>query len=327
MTTEQILNTVNRTKTWRIKELLRLGHTRIEVANLLNCNYGFVHNVYKSIYPERIRQTRRIAEVIDDAEWALTSFEFNHTFGVEIEAYGIKREDLIEDLRAAGIEIESESYNHQSRSHWKIVGDSSVSGENSFELVSPKLTGEAGLRELKTVCIILKGIETKVNRSCGLHIHLDAENFNLQTWKNLYLNYAKLEPQIDSFMPNSRRENSNYYLKSNRIDNYERKINDVNNVQSVENGLRMIQSKFGRDDRYYKLNSQSYWRHRSVEFRQHSGTVDFKKISNWIMFLSRLVEFSKNAVVSDSNWSSFQRFLPDELIRYFQERANQLASN
>lgn len=322
MTTQEILNATGKTKTWKIEQLLRAGKTRQETAALMNCGYGFVQNVYKNIFPERIRNRQTIAQIIE--EFTLTNFHFNHKFGVEIEAYGITRIELVAELRAAGINVQDSQYTHATTPHWKIVSDGSLTGENTFELVSPILEGEQGLRTLKTVCLIVSGLEAKLNKTCGLHIHFDARDFNLTTWKNLFINYAKLEEQIDSFMPRSRRANNNYYCRSMKFENYESKINSVNHLQSLEAGLTELRRTTVQNERYYKLNIQSYWIHKSVEFRQHSGTTKFEKIKNWILFLARMIEFSKSAQLENGNWDSLKRFLPNEIINYYETRKNEL---
>lgn len=324
MTRQEILDS-NQTKTWKIQQLLGLGLTRREVSSLMGVGYGFVQNIYARTFPENIRTRNTILQAIEQ-EIVLRNFAFNHTFGVEIEAFGIKISELVEELTNAGISIMSESYNHTTRSHWKIVTDSSLRGENAFELVSPKLKGTSGLKQLKTVTLILKGLETKVNKTCGLHIHFDASEFDLKTWKRLYKNYAKLEMLIDSWMPNSRRMSNNNYCMSLRVPNFESKINAISESLNLEAGLKKLEQAITHSDRRFKLNSQSYWRQRSVEFRQHSGTVQFEKIQNWIIFLARLVEYSKLADVRTEDWSALNNFLSPEQIQFFRRRAQELAA-
>lgn len=41
--------------------------------------------------------------------------------------------------------------------------------------------------------------------------------------------------------------------------------------------------------RYHKLNLVSLWVHGTIEFRQHSGTVDADKAVNWIELLMQFV--------------------------------------
>ena len=42
--------------------------------------------------------------------------------------------------------------------------------------------------------------------------------------------------------------------------------------------------------RYHKLNLMAFWRHGTVEFRQHSGTIDAEKICAWISLTQGFIE-------------------------------------
>ena len=206
--------------------------------------------------------------------------------------------------------------NHTTKRHWKIVSDASLSGNDTFELVSPILIGESGINELKTVCRVLNECGAKVNKSCGTHVHFDAAGFNLDIWKRIYVNYFRLENTIDGFMPRSRRENT--YCKGLRnITNFESKINGCLN-------LNEIASVFG-SSRYFKINPVSYSRHNTCEFRQHSGTVEFEKIENWIKFLNNLVEYSKSNLVTDKTLNGLQNFNDNEIVDYLKTRTLKLA--
>ena len=63
----------------------------------------------------------------------------------------------------SGIEVASERYNHDLRPHWKLVTDSSLNGNDTFELVSPILEGEDGLEKLERVCWVLDSCNVKIN--------------------------------------------------------------------------------------------------------------------------------------------------------------------
>lgn len=143
---EQIQNILNEngTKTSKIQKLLALGLTRRQVADLVaNGNYGFVQNVYKRMMQGLTNTAAQTAATIAPA----IDYTFNRNFGIEIEAYNCTRERLARELTAAGINVQVEGYNHTDHTdHWKLVTDSSLSGNNTFELVSPILHGEHGTR-------------------------------------------------------------------------------------------------------------------------------------------------------------------------------------
>ena len=164
---QSILNE-NGTKTSKIQKLLALGLTRRQVANLVaNGNYGFVQNVYKRMMQGLTNTAGQAAATIAPT----IDYTFNRNFGIEIEAYNCTRERLARELTAAGINVQIEGYNHTDHTdHWKLVTDSSLCGNNPFELVSPILHGEQGLEELEKVCWVLDLCNAKVNDTCGLHV-------------------------------------------------------------------------------------------------------------------------------------------------------------
>lgn len=240
------------------------------------------------------------------------------TFGVEIECIGVLRDALLQKVRAKGVNIYYEGYNHRDNdSYYKVVSDASLVGHNSAEIVSPILKGKDGLNSLKIVCDALNEIGANVNRSCGLHVHLDASKMTIKHWRNLYINYARLENIIDSFMPRSRRANNNGFCRSIAL--YPRLEATILHCDNIE----QIRSYFA--SRYFKINVESFLRHGTVEFRQHSGTIDFEKISMWLSFLQKLLAYSKNETIENCATIDDVPFLTKAEKQYFKNRINQLA--
>ena len=82
---EQVTNILNQsiTKTAKIQQLLLLGLTRRQVADLVtNGNYGFVQNVYK-----KMLEAGRFGHQPALAASSEFDYSFNRRFGIEIEAY------------------------------------------------------------------------------------------------------------------------------------------------------------------------------------------------------------------------------------------------
>ncbi len=305
MTQQQIIE-LNATKTRKIKLLLELGLTRTQVAAALGVNYGFVQNVYARVYGVSRTNNRG------------TVYTINRKFGIELEMYNVNATDLTNAMRNENVEFESEDYNHTTRSHWKGVRDSSINGTNGIEIVSPVLQGENGMQQVKSVCKVLNAVNAKVNKSCGFHVHFSANDFTIQQWKNLFINFAMFENHFDKMMPVSRRDSNNSYCQSI-------KTKVLNNVAKIDaaTGLREIKIAIGQHNRYVKLNIESFWRQGTVEFRQHSGTVDFNKISNWVEILNSLIEYS--ATNRATSASDFYKILNAKTKRYYEARKEALA--
>lgn len=308
---EQIQNILNGngTKTAKIQQLLSLGLTRRQVADLVtNGNYGFVQNVYARMMQTIAQEAGTVVPQLD--------YTFNRNFGVEIEACNCTRERLARELRAAGISVQVEGYNHTDHSdHWKLVTDSSLHGSNTFELVSPILHGEAGIDELEKVCWVLDLCDVKVNDTCGLHIHMDAHDFTMDTWRNLAITYKRLEPVIDAFMPGSRRNNRYCKPLSGISETAIRGARTINDLRRVFNS-----------DRYHKVNLEAYARHCTVEFRQHGGSTNFTKMSAWIHFLEKMITFAQAGTVQPRTTLESIPFLSDTEKLYFKLRTRKLAA-
>ena len=214
---------------------------------------------------------------------SVTPIHSNRNFGIEIECFGMSIDRAAEVIRAAGIEINVEGYNHQTRPRWKIVTDSSVS--DGFEVVSPILSGNEGLADVRKVAQALVAAGARVDRRCGFHVHVDARDLRGADVLNCIRRYAQHEAQIDGFMPVSRRGTNNTYCRA-----MEDVVRAVRNVSESATTRQVCERVY---ERYYKLNVQAFMRHGTVEFRQHSGTVDWRKMVNWIIFCIQFVEDSR----------------------------------
>lgn len=235
------------------------------------------------------------------------------TFGVEIECYNVVRDYLIAQVEQRSIRIQSQNYNHaDTKEFYKIVSDGSIQGNDANEIVSPILKGKQGENSLQAVCDSLNAIDAKVNKSTGLHIHFDASVISDSHFVNIFKNYAKLEKVIDSFLPLSRRDNNNTFCRGFANKSFD-------SCETKEGVIRYLGS------RYYKVNAESYLRHKTIEFRQHSGTTDYTKILNWINFLRKLIQFSFDSDIQECNSIDEIPFLTASEKSYFKERKNQLA--
>lgn len=292
---QQVILSSSLSKSDKMRKLFELGFSRTQVAEMLGVGYGFVQNVYAKWATGDLARVSRPAFLLGI---------FNRKFGVEIEAFGVSRSSLVSALQAAGL------------GNWRVAHDGSIRGTETFELVSPILVGMDGLAQLERVCQILEAKRAKVNKSCGLHIHFEARSFSLASWKNLFSNYANLEGVIDTMMPESRRGNTNYYCGS--ITGYKEQVEQTSTIDQL---IRVLPT------RYFKLNTKSFTEHGTVEFRQHSGTIEYAKISNWILFLHGLVSYSEQGLrVQNLTFEETAKFTTPETHTFYHNRINDLAA-
>lgn len=243
------------------------------------------------------------------------------TFGVEIEFLrknDVSKAMIIRKLREVGIEAREEGYNHDTRTYWKLISDSSVRTHNnthsgSNEIVSPILKGVEGLKQVEKVGKVLDALSSLVNKTCGLHIHHGLNNFTVEEATNIMkktvLIYKRYQGYFNAMLPKSRR--NAYYARTFTT-------SDIRSMKRY--GIN------GSDSHRQKVvNVTAYWRHKTVEFRQHSGTIDFTKIVNWIkitqMILKKAIEMPSNDIWEQrlGRFSSELTFTP-ELKKYIKER-------
>jgi hypothetical protein len=266
----------------------------------------------------------------DDEMKRNAGFNSERKFGVEIEFHGAKYMVALE-MQNRGLNCQVESYNHQTRGWWKIVTDASC----EFELVSPPLKGDEGLRQLKLACEALAAANARVAKDCGFHVHHDASDFSVETFKHLYNLYARYEDAIDSLHPVSRRSDDNRYCHSvrNYLGCYLRSINEATSVCDLTTQTLT---------RYLKLNCKSYLSHGTVEFRQHAGTTDFAKMSSWIVLTQAMVERAISGDIkmegTATDWFNFKKVIrgyawmgADEklqaAIKFYNKRRTELTRN
>lgn len=236
------------------------------------------------------------------------------TFGVEIECN--VRRDRVEACATPAFNFAYEGYNHtDNRSYYKFVTDGSVRGDSPIECVTPILENTTdGFKSLEVCCKCLNDAGAVVNTTCGLHVHVGVGEYTGEEIVNIYKNYQSLERLIDRFMAESRRGDNAYYAGS--MLGY-----DFNTDHNADDLVRHL------GGRYFKVNPMAYDRHRTVEFRQHQGSTDYKKISMWVNFCCKLVEWSKSNVldceVSDINEVPF---INDEEKTFFAGRIAHFAS-
>lgn len=272
--------------------LIQLGLREVDANNL----------IWMFTREERAQErTKRLADQIINSL----------TFGVEIECYSAIRTNIEERARVNNLNIRYEGYNHNdSRSTFRFVSDSSIRGANPIECVTPILKGRNGFSDLKKCCKTLNEAGCNVNLSTGLHVHIGGISSETQ-YVNVFRNYQALEGIIDSFMAFSRR-NCQWCRP---LSNYDfSRCSGQRDVYNVLNG------------RYYKVNPESWFRHNTIEFRQHAGTINFEKIKMWVVFCIKLVAWSKdNLITSEVTSIADVPFLNNEEKTYFQSRIDHFA--
>jgi hypothetical protein len=193
------------------------------------------------------------------------------------------------------------------------------------------------LEQVRKVAEIIKANGGKVNATAGLHVHLGVGGATGNQIKNLSKMYLKYAMEFDSILPASRRGVANRFARNNRvamfanmtgeqIDAQFRNVTMLRQCSMLMNGSAPLHGYVSQ--RYYAMNFMSYASHGTIEFRQHSGSVDAQKICAWIRLLTGFAatafSVSDVSVAGEGGLDRFLRKTDRDGARYYRMRAAQL---
>ncbi len=239
------------------------------------------------------------------------------TFGVEMEIIGLNQQEACAVLTGMGISAQVTGYSgYVPEGYWRIATDGSLrdangnghhSGGKCCEVISPILSGEASMALLRMVCDALSAAGGTANKTCGLHVHIGANDLSHEQMKAVCKRWVRDEPFIDLLVPESRRGNENPYCRSNAalfrsVDAAFKRIDRCSSRWELKSVMQ--------DERFFKMNLAAYAEHGTIEFRQHSGTCEADKVCNWVSFL--LCLFEKPLTKGARKWNQANFSFPTE---------------
>jgi len=275
------------------------------------------------------------------------------TFGVEIECFIPTR--LVERfysgcqftatqnyLRSKDVTCHTRQF--AGETHWGIKHDGSLGhmrAAQGVEIVSPILRGEAGLANVRKTATALVEGKFKVNVQCGLHVHMGAGDLTVLQKRNIVGQFIRYERFFDLILPVSRR--STRYAKSLRSGMAPPSANPDKAAQHAI--LKLLEcdtpdqftAYAGRmlGDHHARL---SFNAHGTLEFRQHSGTINPDKIENWVRLILAFTEgakdkaplpfYSRPLEPEEEMERFFKLFsVPTDVRQYYRERHKALYAN
>ena len=203
----------------------------------------------------------------------------NRPFGVEIECYTPNPEQDVYGDYCDGVAAAACLLHDNNFSSWSSLVSSDESlDEGGAEIKSPVLYGQTGFDELKSVVNLLNANQYYVESDCGLHVHLDAPEFE---------NNPKLIVKTAKSW-NKNQELINNMVADWRINNDHCEIWEGRDVEHLEKCLR---DNIGLDATLRgSINFGSLPYHGTIEIRQHEGTLNYEEIESWVKFCQAFVD-------------------------------------
>jgi hypothetical protein len=184
-----------------------------------------------------------------------------------------------------------------------LYGASYFSGRCQAELTQEiAVSYRSGAEQIiYDVCKFLKD-KAYVNKSCGTHVHFDMRHVDRNIVRVYGARLACAVPALKMLLPEWRRKSE--FAKST--------ISHLGD------------SRFDYGDRYAFVNLCAYLKHKTIEVRGHSGTIDADTILNWIALCEKVM-FSEKTISSNTPKDLKKNYkLGKELSAYINKRAKQV---
>jgi hypothetical protein len=243
-----------------------------------------------------------------------------NTFGIELELVGLTTRQSAQVLVRAGIEAHAETYNHNTRPHWKVVHDGSLRTEYqgcaTAEVVSPILN-VTDFEQLRKVTNALKEAGARVNGSCGTHVHIGGFDLSpAKVFRGAQF-WSLVQHMTDKLVAPSRRGDTRWAKRLNADD-----------MARIEGG------RWSSMDRYRSFNVTPIDRIQTIEFRQHQGSLNATKLWAWADYCQAVTNYAQQAerLVVPNDLDDLLAMLTDggylkrENQVYLQQHADELAS-
>lgn len=324
--------------------LRRSGMSYIDIARTLGWTPNGIARPQSAAEAVRAAERR---EALGNADGAVAivanatavshpSLPSKRTFGFECEFFGITDAVAIDALRSIGLQADYEPYhaNTVPAGWWKITTDGSVTARGTgrgrgLEMVSPVLQGVAGLEIASKAVKALLNAGAKIDRTCGLHVHLGMDGLTGADIIKVVELYTANQKNINEVVSKSR-HNTRWAKKYELSDNYTRSTLNALAGTSSATELRTACGRLNSDIyRYKAVNLVAYARYGTIEFRQHQGTLNSEKVVSWIKFVMALTEKAVSMTDAHEDFGSFTGLLGNlplatETVQFLTRRSETL---
>lgn len=196
---------------------------------------------------------------------------------------------------------------------WTVSNDTSINirdglrAEDGFlecdvEIKSPamRFCPMALRRVQQMVKLLIREFNVDVDNSCGFHVHIGNQNsgFPTQTLKHFCMLTAMFEHQLNAFHPAHRI--GNFHVKGpSAVFKGQNPWEAVRVIQRCEVREELV-LLYADNERFpdrcfaYNLCPMVFGPHKTIEFRQHKGTLDAPEMMNWIQVAGGMIDAMHN---------------------------------
>lgn len=176
-----------------------------------------------------------------------------------------------------------------------------------FEITTAPANGDSFIQQITEITNGLKEHSPIITKNCGLHVHIDARDYNFHDIAKLIKVYAAIEPILFSMVPASRRKSKfclpcgktyKNALENNSSNYWTTKTQVVLNTYNNYDSNTHRKSKYN-NARYNALNLHSWFYRGTIEFRLMEGTINPQYIINWGILWAKILDYVLGATNAD----------------------------
>jgi hypothetical protein len=260
-------------------------------------------------------------------------------FGIEIEMTGITRQraaEVLAEYLGSFSQYEGGGYGTYSvaddeNRKWKLVSDASIQCQKkvgsrkqiadrdySVELVSPICRYE-DIEKIQEMIRVLREAGAFSNKSCGIHIHINAAPFEANQLRNLVNIIASKEDMVYRALQVDSQRERRYCRKidSEFLESLNRqKPKTRTHLQNLWYKGNDGSYQHYHDSRYHCLNLHSVFQKGTIEFRAFNGSLHAGKMKAYVQFCMAITAQAYNQrsaspikTVSDNEKYTFRVWL------------------
>ena len=196
---------------------------------------------------------------------------------------------------------------------FSVVRDGSL-GTYGFEINTAPASGTAFIEQVNDICRILNANRARVDRSCGLHIHVDGRGLTpVEVLRFTRVSNA-IRDAVTMVLPPSRHAGGNSYCipypsgfertlaahplgdtVDSRFTNLAKAVYGAGDdyakdaIKTMSDVSNYSVQKYA-NNRYWWINLHSWFHRGTIEVRSHSGTTSPRKMVMWAAFWCGLVD-------------------------------------
>ena len=173
----------------------------------------------------------------------------------------------------------------------EIVSRGDFETRYGHELVFPVMQGQAGLDLIGETFERLESLETELNTSMGMHIHVGSADLSNYELTGVWGAFAARENVIDLMHEPSRRGGGSDYAESLLSHASLSRVKGAQDIarETGVTGRERFLDRSGFGDKYQKLNLRGF-EHQTIEYRQPAPTLELGEAAQHIGFITEFVD-------------------------------------